>query len=82
MGKLESKQRIEFIVKTIRERGHIRRRDIMNEFGVSIVTASNDLRQTQALNQSLMTYDYQQRLYIRKEGGPEGPPKNVDDDAD
>lgn len=58
------KQRMEYIRKTISEKGRINREDIVKMYEVSIQTASSDIGSFRAIYPGILTYDMRAKTYI------------------
>lgn len=60
-------RRQEFIAATLRQFGQIRRADIVREFGVSRVQASNDIGEFLAAEPPNVRYDVSAKCYVLEE---------------
>lgn len=71
-------QRLEFIEFRLFWEGHVNRSDLMNQFGVSVNQASNDLNRYIGFSPDNMVYDKSARTYVR---GAEFKPVFLEPDA-
>lgn len=59
------KERLDFITEKLKKSKKINRSDLIDKFGISMVTASHDLRNYQKINGKL-EYDSAGKFYKRK----------------
>lgn len=57
------RQRQDFIKKTINKKGSINRKDIVEEFEVSYITAANDIKYFKLMNPNFIEYCFKQKTY-------------------